>query len=96
MTMLNFLAREIKATFLVLALIAIPCALLRLKVFTKLEYLVFAIALWVSACAGFMEFGEDSRYSIPFYMLIFYTVLTRGWIWITATSGEEPGFTSVP
>ncbi|MGO8817959.1 MAG: hypothetical protein ACLQVG_25220 [Terriglobia bacterium] len=96
LTMVNFLTREIKATFLILALLSIPCALLSRKAFTRIEHHVFAVALWVSACAGFMEFGEDSRYSIPFYMLIFYTVLTRGWIWITAASGEEPGVTSAP
>ena len=41
MTMANFLVREVEAAFLVLALLSIPCALFRLKAFTKLEYLIF-------------------------------------------------------
>ncbi|MGD0224082.1 MAG: hypothetical protein ABSF71_17270 [Terriglobia bacterium] len=86
MTMANFLVREVEAFFLVLALLSIPCALFRLKAFTKLEYLVFAIALWVSVFAAFTEFGENRRFCVPLYMLIIYTFLTRIWLWITATS----------
>jgi hypothetical protein len=91
--MANFLVREVKAAFLVLALLSLPCALFRLKTFTKMEYLIFASALWVSVFAAFTEFGENRRFCIPFYMLIIYTVLTRGWVWIAATSSKGPGLT---
>ncbi|MGD1158136.1 MAG: hypothetical protein ABSA41_20265 [Terriglobia bacterium] len=90
----NFLVREIKAAFLVLALLSIPCALFRLKAFTRLEYLTFAIALWVSAFGAFTEFGNNRRFCVPLYMLIIYTVLTRVWLWITATSSQGAGATS--
>jgi hypothetical protein len=86
MTLANFLVREVEAVFLVLALLSIPCALFHRKVFTKLEYLTFAIALWASAFAALTDFGENRRFCVPFYMLIVYTLLTRGWLWITATS----------
>ena len=86
MTMANFLVREVEAFFLVLALLSIPCALFRLKAFNKLEYLIFAIALWVSVIASFTEFGENRRFCVPLYMLIIYTFLTRIWLWITSTS----------
>jgi hypothetical protein len=86
-----FLTREVKAAFLVLALISIPCALFRLKAFTKLEYLIFAIVLWVSIFAAFTEFGDNRRFCVPFYMMIIYTLLTRGWVWITATVAKGPG-----
>lgn len=90
----KFLSREFKATFLVLALLSVPCALFRLKAFTRFEYLTFAIALGVSTIAAFAEFGEERRYCVPLYMLIFYTVLTRVWVWVAATSsrihGAEP------
>jgi hypothetical protein len=94
MTMVNFLVREVEAVFLVLALLSIPCALFYPKAFTKLEYLTFAIALWVSVFAAFTEFGENRRYCVPFYMLIIYTLLTRVWLWITATSSVDSGLTS--
>jgi hypothetical protein len=90
----NFLVREIKAAFLVLALLSIPCALFRLKAFTRLEYLTFAIALWVSVFGAFTEFGNNRRFCVPLYMLIIYTVLTRVWLWITATSSQGAGATS--
>ncbi|MGO8786464.1 MAG: glycosyltransferase family 39 protein [Terriglobia bacterium] len=86
MTMTNFLVREIEAAFLVLALFSVPCALLYPKAFAKLEYLAFAMALSVSLFAAFTEYGENRRYCVPFYMLIIYTLLTRAWLWITATS----------
>ena len=86
MTMANFLVREVEAVFLVLALLSLPCALFRLKAFTKLEYLIFAIALWVSVFAAFTEFGENRRFCVPLYMLIVYTLMTRVWMWIAATS----------
>jgi hypothetical protein len=92
--MAYFLVREVKGAFLVLALLSLPCALFRLKAFTKIEYLTFAIALWVSLFAAFTEFGDNRRFCVPFYMLIFYTVLTRGWMWITATSSKGTGLTS--
>lgn len=82
MTMDDFLIRQVKAVFLVMALLSIPCALFRRKVFTKLEYLTFAVALWVSVFAALVEFGENRRFCVPFYMLIIYTVMTRGWAWI--------------
>jgi len=88
--MSKFLTREVKATFLVLALLSVPCAFFRLKAFTKIEYLTFAMALWVSVWAGFTEFGDNRRFCIPLYMLITYTLLTRGWLWITAGSSKSP------
>jgi hypothetical protein len=91
--MASFMVREVEAVFLVLALLSIPCALFGLKAFTKLEYLIFAIALWVSVFAAFTEFGESRRYCVPLYMLIIYTLMTRGWLWITATSSKRPGST---
>ena len=91
MTMADFLVRQVKAAFLVLALLSIPCALFRLKAFTRLEYLTFAIALWVSVFAAFTEFGQNRRFCVPLYMLIIYTVLTRVWLWIVATSSKDPG-----
>ena len=93
MTLNNFLVREVEAVFLVLALLSIPCALVRPKAFTKLEYLTFAISLWVSVFAAFSEYGENRRYCVPLYMLIVYTLLTRGWIWIAATPSESLGAT---
>jgi hypothetical protein len=94
MTLSNFLVREAKGAFLLLALLSIPLALFRLKEFTRLEYLTFAIILWVSIFGAFTEFGQNRRFCVPFYMLIVYTLLTRGWLWITATSSQEPGATS--
>ncbi len=91
MPMANFLVREVKAAFLVLALLSVPCALFRLKAFTKLEYLTFAIALWVSVFAAFTEFGENRRFCVPLFMLIIYTLLTRVWMWITAIPKNGPG-----
>ena len=92
-TLANFLVREVEAAFLVLALLSIPCAFFHLKAFTKLEYLIFVIALWVSVFASFTEFGQNRRFCLPFCMLIIYTVLTRAWMWITATSSKGPGLT---
>jgi hypothetical protein len=90
MTMANFLVREVEAVFLVLALLSIPCAIARTRTFTKLEYLTFAIVLWVSVFAALTEFGENRRFCVPFYMLIVYTLLTRGWLWINATLSQDP------
>jgi hypothetical protein len=90
MTMTNFLLREVEAVFLILALLSIPFALVRLGAFTKLEYLTFAIVLWVSVFAALTEFGENRRFCVPFYMLIAYTLLTRGWLWVTATTSKGP------
>jgi hypothetical protein len=86
-----FFTREVKGAFLVLALISIPCALFRLKAFTRFEYLIFAIALWASIFAAFTEFGDNRRFCVPFYMVMIYTLLTRGWVWIAATSANGPG-----
>jgi hypothetical protein len=86
MTLVNFSVREVEAAFLVLALLSIPCALLYRKAFTKMEYLIFAVVLRVSIFAAFTEYGENRRFCVPFYMLIVYTPMTRGWVWITATS----------
>ena len=93
MTLMDFLVREVEAVFLILALISLPCALVRLKVFTKLEYLTFAIALWVSVFASLTEYGENRRFCVPFYMLIVYTLLTRAWVWISAASSQDRGAT---
>jgi hypothetical protein len=84
----KFLVREVKGAFLLMALFSLPCALFRSRTFTKLEYLVFAMALCISVCAAFTEFGDNRRFCIPLYMVIVYTVLTRGWVWITATSSK--------
>ena len=89
MTLASFLNREIDGAFVVLALLSLPCALVRPGTFTKLEYLIFAIALWTSAFSAFMEFGENRRFCVPFYMLIVYTLLTRGWLWITPSGSSE-------
>jgi hypothetical protein len=89
----NFLIREVKGAFLVLALLSIPCALFRLKAFTRTENLIFAVALWASVFTAFTEFGEIRRYCVPLYMLICYTVLTRIWLWITATLPMRTGAT---
>jgi hypothetical protein len=86
-----FLIREIKATFLILALVSIPCALFRPMAFTKLEYLISAIALWISIVAAFTEFGDNRRFCLPLYMAIFYSVLVRGWTWITAIPSKRHG-----
>ena len=82
----DFLVREVDAVFLVLALLSFPCALFCLKGFTKLEYFTFAIVLWVSVFAAFVEYGENRRFCVPFHMLIVFTLMTRGWMWIAATS----------
>jgi hypothetical protein len=89
----NFLVREVKGAFLVLALLSVLSVLLRLKIFTKVEYLIFTMVLWASVFAAFTDFGENNRYCVPFYMLIVYTLMTRGWLWITATSlkGADAG-----
>ncbi len=91
MTMADFLVGAFKAAFLVLALLSIPCALFCRKAFTRLEYLTFAIAFGVSGIAAFTEFGQNRRFCIPLYMLMIYTLLTRGWIWITAIPSKGPG-----
>lgn len=92
--MAKFVVRETKAAFLLLALLSIACALFRPKVFTRVEYLTFTTALWVSVFAAFTEYGENRRFCVPFYMLIVYIVLTRAWIWIAATSSKGPVLTS--
>ncbi|MGO8813687.1 MAG: hypothetical protein ACLQVG_03345 [Terriglobia bacterium] len=94
MAMANMLVREIKGIFLVLALASIPCSLFRVKAFSRQEHLIFAVALMVSVCAAFTEFGSNRRFCVPLYMLIVYTVLTRGWIWITATSPRAGAISS--
>ncbi len=75
----KFLVREVMGIFLVLALFSIPCALLRSSVFTRIDYLIFAITLWASIFSSFTEFGNNFRFSVPFMPLIFYTVMTWGW-----------------
>lgn len=82
----EFLIHKVMAVFLVLALFSFPCALFRLRVFTKFEYLIFAITLWVSVFAAFTEFGDNHRFSVPFLPLIVYIVLTWGWKCITSIS----------
>ncbi|HTS69128.1 MAG TPA: hypothetical protein VMO17_09090 [Terriglobia bacterium] len=90
MTLIGFLIRQVEAVFLVLALLSIPCVLFYQKVFTRIEYLAFAVTLWVSAFAAFTEFGENRRFCVPFYMLIVYILMTRAWVWITAPGGPTP------
>jgi len=89
--MAKFLVREVKAVFLVLALLSVPCAFFRPKAFTRLEYLTFAMALWISIFAAFTEFGDNHRFCVPLLMLIVYTVLTWGWMGIAAISSKGPG-----
>ena len=88
-TAAKFLVREFKAAFLVLAFLSSLCVPLRLKVFTRLDYLIFAVAVWVSVFAAFTEFGENRRFGVPFYMLLVYTVLTQVWLWIAAASKKD-------
>jgi 4-amino-4-deoxy-L-arabinose transferase-like glycosyltransferase len=82
MVMTNFLLREIKGAFLLLALLSLPCALLRPGLFAKYEYLLFAVALWISIFAAFTEYGDNRRFCMPLYMLIIYVVSVRAWLWI--------------
>ena len=99
MTLVNFLIREAEAAFLIVALLSFPCGLLRRKVFTKLENLIFALALWVSIFAAFTEYGENRRFCAPFYMLIVYTLMVRFWLWTTGgndSSGTRPSLASDP
>lgn len=88
LTFSDFMVQEVKAVFLVLALISLPCALLHDRIFSKLEYLIFTLALWVSIFAALTEYGENRRFCVPFYMLIVYTLMTRGWIWVRAASSR--------
>ena len=89
--MTNFLLREVKGAFLVLALLSIPCAFFRRKVFAKIEYLGFALTLWGSAFAALTEYGDNRRFCVPFYMIIVYTLMTRGWLWLTAALSTGSG-----
>jgi len=82
--MANFLVDRIKAVFLVLALLAAPCFLFRVKAFAKVDFLIFTIAIWSSVFAAFTEYGQNRRFCVPLYMLIIYTTWTRVWLWITA------------
>ena len=81
MTFTDFMVREVKALFLILALISIPCLLARSKAFSRIEYLIFTLALWNSVFAALTEYGENRRFCVPFYMLIVYVLMTRAWIW---------------
>jgi hypothetical protein len=87
--MLDFLTRQVVAVFLVLALLSFPCALFRLRVFTKSEYFVFTLTLWASIFAAFTEFGDNRRFSVPFLPLMFYVVLTWGWGRINSLASGE-------
>jgi 4-amino-4-deoxy-L-arabinose transferase-like glycosyltransferase len=91
--MAHFLMRQVKGAYLVLALLSIPFAFFRLKIFTRLEYLTFAMAFCISIVAAFTEFGSNRRYSVPLYMIIIYTLLTRVWLWTTAGSFQGAGAT---
>lgn len=82
----EFLVRETMGCFLLLALISFPCGFFRLRVFTKFEYLVFAIVLWVSVFAALTEFGDNNRFSLPFLPVIMYVVLTWSWKCVTSIS----------
>jgi hypothetical protein len=48
------------------------------------------MVLWVSVFSSLTEFGENRRFCVPFYMLIVYTLLTRGWVWISAAAAQGP------
>jgi hypothetical protein len=89
LAMSNFLLREVKGAFVILALISFLCALRRRQTFSKLEYLTFAIAMWVSVFAAFTEYGDNRRFCVPCYMLIVYTVATRFWLWIAPLSEKS-------
>ncbi len=75
------MVQEVKALFLILALISIPCLLIRSDAFSRLEYLIFVLVIWNSLFAALTEYGENRRFCVPFYMLIIYVLMTRAWIW---------------
>ncbi len=77
---MKFLVREVMGIFLVLALFSVPCAVLRWSIFTRIDYLTFAITLWASIFSSITEFGNNFRFSVPFMPLIFYTVMVWGWL----------------
>lgn len=91
LTFSDFMVQEVKAMFLVLALIAVPCLLIRSRIFSRLEYLIFALALWNSIFAALTEYGENRRFCFPFYTLILFVLMTRGWIWVRAASPRAEG-----
>ncbi len=95
LTFSDFMVQEVKAIFLVLALIAIPCLLIRSRIFSRLEYLIFILVLWNSVFCALTEYGENRRFVVPFYLLILYLLMTRAWIWVRAASsrpdGDAPG-----
>ena len=94
MTLTSFLVREAEAAFLMLALFALGGALVGWNGFTRLEYLIFASAVWVSIFASLTEYGENRRFCVPYYMLIVYVLMTRLWIWIVPGISGEPAATS--
>jgi len=49
------------------------------------EVLIYESSIMTEALT---DFGENRRFCVPFYMLIAYTLLTRGWLWITATTSK--------
>jgi hypothetical protein len=90
LTFTDFMVRQVKAMFLVLALISIPCLLLRSQAFSRIDYLIFALALWNSIFAALTEYGENRRFCVPFYLLILYVLMTRGWVWVRGALIESP------
>jgi hypothetical protein len=85
----KFFVGEIKSVFLILALIAIPCAVFGLSIFNREEKFTFALAMWASVFAAFTEYGINNyRYSYPFLRLILYTVLVAGWTCVTGLSAK--------
>jgi len=94
LVMSDFLIRDVKAVFLTLSLISIVCAFVRRQTFSKLEYLTFAVAVWISVFAAFTEFGDNRRFCVPLYMLIVYTVATRLWLWIATLPETSAGMSA--
>jgi hypothetical protein len=84
--LIQFLIRQLMGVFLVLSLLSIPLAMFGKKVFSKFEYLIFAVCLWISVFSAFTEYGDNHRFSIPCLPMMMYVVVTWGWKCVTAVS----------
>ena len=79
-----------------LSLLSIPIAVSGKKVFTKFEYLIFAVCLWVLVFSAFTEYGDNHRFSIPCLPIMMYVVVTWGWKCVTAMSTKPSLKREVP
>ena len=83
MPIAHFIVRDIKTVFLA------PRRAFHFLAFSPSNgsseqgFLVFPLALAIFTGASFTDFGDNHRYGVPLYMLIFHTELTRGWTWVT-------------